>query len=136
MLGIVIIAHGRMAEEFRLTLDHIMGPQKGIATVNVGADDDLASTRADTEAAIAAVDTGCGVVVITDILGATPGNVARTCSRRDVVVIGGANIPVLLGIVQARRTACDIKEIVGRALATGHRHLVEAVCPERGMAPA
>lgn len=130
MLGIVIIGHGRMPDEFRQTLDHILGPQPGIATVNVGPNDDLDSTRAQTEAAIAAVDTGCGVVVIADILGATPGNVARTCSRPDVIVIGGANVPMLLAIAQGRRTISTLRDVVGRALATGHRHIVEAVCPE------
>jgi mannose/fructose-specific phosphotransferase system component IIA len=76
MIGIVLVTHGRLASEFRAALEHVVGPQKQIESVTIGADDDIEQRRQDIVSAAAKVDSGAGVVVLTDMFGGTPSNLA------------------------------------------------------------
>ena len=76
MIGMVLVAHGKLAAEFRAALEHVVGPQKQIASISIGAEDDMEQRRKDIIDAVKKVDTGDGVVVLTDMFGGTPSNLA------------------------------------------------------------
>ena len=76
MIGMVLVTHGHLATEFRAALEHVVGPQRDIETISIGPEDDMEQRRQDIVAAVAAVDSGNGVVLITDILGGTPSKLA------------------------------------------------------------
>src|SRR5262245_66242047 len=82
MIGVVIVTHGRLAHEFRAALEHVVGPQEQLETISIGPDDDLDERRADMLAALARVDTGNGVVVVTDMFGGTHSNLAISAMER------------------------------------------------------
>ena len=76
MIGLVIVTHGRLAQEFVSAMEHVVGPQSGVAAVCIGADDDMEQRRRDILKAVADVDTGQGVILLTDMFGGTPSNLA------------------------------------------------------------
>ena len=76
MIGMVLVTHGRLATEFRAALEHVVGPQKQLETITISPDDDMEQRRKDIIAAIHAVDGGSGVVLLTDMFGGTPSNLA------------------------------------------------------------
>ena len=80
MIGLVLVTHGRLADEFRAALEHVMGPQKQIEAVTIGADDDSDLCRSDIIEAVNRVDTGDGVAILTDMFGGTPSNLAISCN--------------------------------------------------------
>ena len=103
MIGVVIVTHGRLAEELYLALVHVVGPQEAFARVCVAADDSLDERRAEIAARIAEVDSGSGVIVITDMFGGTPCNLAVSLmSRENMEVISGANLPMLVKLAKLR----------------------------------
>jgi PTS system mannose-specific IIA component len=116
MIGMVLVTHGCLATEFRAALEHVVGPQEQLQTVTIGPEDDMEARRKDIIAAVAAVETGDGVVVLTDMFGATPSNVAQKLvdgvhSR----LVAGLNLPMLLRAVSYRHEPLDT--LVARALA-------------------
>ncbi|CAN5561287.1 PTS sugar transporter subunit IIA [soil metagenome] len=103
MIGLVLVTHGRLADEFRSALEHIVGPQDRIATVAIGADDKLEGRRTDIMTAVAAVDDGSGVIVLTDMFGGTPCNLAISLLQEDKVeVLAGLNLPMLVKLARIR----------------------------------
>ena len=103
MIGIVLVTHGRLAVEMRSATEHIVGPLRGIETVCIGPEDDVEIRRDEINAAIAKVDTGDGVVLITDMFGGTPCNLALAHLRKEKVeVLAGANLPSLIKLVELR----------------------------------
>jgi mannose PTS system EIIA component len=103
MIGLVLVTHGCLATEFRAALEHVVGPQKQIETVTIGPDDDLENRRKDILDAVCRVDTGAGVVVLTDMFGGTPSNLAISCMNgRQVEVIAGINLPMLIKLASVR----------------------------------
>jgi len=76
MIGIVIVTHGNLAQEFKLALEHIVGPQENMSAINIAADDDMEKRRLEISSAVSAVDTGSGVIILTDLFGGTPSNMA------------------------------------------------------------
>ncbi|RVA72465.1 PTS fructose transporter subunit IIA, partial [Mesorhizobium sp. M7A.F.Ca.US.006.04.2.1] len=76
MIGLVLVTHGQLATEFRHAVEHVVGPQDNFETVAIGADDDMEQRRRDIVDAVARVDTGAGVIVLTDMFGGTPSNLA------------------------------------------------------------
>ena len=103
MIGVVIVTHGRLAHEFRAALEHVVGPQEQLETISIGPDDDLDERRADMLSALARVDNGGGVVVLTDMFGGTPSNLAISAMERDnVEVIAGVNLPMLVKLAKVR----------------------------------
>ena len=104
MIGMVLVTHGRLAAEFVAALEHVVGPQPQIAAVCIGPDDDMEKRRQDILRSIAAVDTGDGAVLLTDMFGGTPSNLAiSVMDRARIEVIAGVNLPTLLDFVFAEQ---------------------------------
>ncbi len=123
MIGLVLVTHGRLAEEFVTAMVHVVGPQERIATISIGPDDDMEERRADIAAAIAAVDTGRGVIVLTDLFGGTPSNLAISLmTRGHVEVIAGMNLPMLIRLGSARKSM-KVVEAVAAAREAGRNYL-------------
>ncbi|MEE9453716.1 MAG: PTS fructose transporter subunit IIA [Paracoccaceae bacterium] len=122
MIGIVIVAHGGLAREYLAALEHVVGQQSGLVSVSIGAECNRADKRAEICAAISDVDTGDGVVIVTDMYGSTPSNLAiAACEADNRAVIYGANMPVLVKLVKARGLA--LQNAVDMALDAGHKYL-------------
>ncbi|MDR4306711.1 PTS sugar transporter subunit IIA [Chelatococcus sambhunathii] len=103
MIGLVLVTHGRLACEFRAALEHVVGPQTQIATVTIEPEDDMELRRGDIIAAVHDVNSGDGVVVLTDMFGGTPSNLAISCmDGRKVEVIAGINLPMLIKLATVR----------------------------------
>ena len=114
MIGLVLVTHGRLADEFRHALEHVVGPQKFLETVPIGADDDMEQRRQDIVGAIARADDNDGVIVLTDMFGGTPSNLAiSVMSPGKVEVIAGMNLPMLVKLSRVRVSdgmECSLKE--------------------------
>jgi mannose PTS system EIIA component len=105
MIGLVLVTHGRLATEFVTAMEHVVGPQRAIAPICIGPDDDMERRRSDIAAAIAEVDGGRGVIVLTDLFGGTPSNLAISLMQPGKIeVIAGINLPMLIRLEGARRT--------------------------------
>jgi PTS system mannose-specific IIA component len=123
MIGLVLVTHGRLAEELRSAMEHVVGPQDSVATVCIYPEDKLDSRREDIRASIGQVDQGDGVVVLTDILGGTPSNLAfQLCDHRKVEVIAGVNLPLLVKLAKIRGTE-PLAEAVQHATAAGRKYI-------------
>lgn len=106
MIGMVLVTHGRLATEFRAALEHVVGPQKCIETVTIGPDDDIEKRRKDILDAIQAADCGAGVLVLTDMFGGTPSNLAISAmDAARIDVVAGVNLPMLIKLASVRETA-------------------------------
>ena len=126
MIGLVLVTHGRLAEELRHAMEHVVGPQRAVATVCIGPDDDMERRRQDIRACISSVDQGDGVVVLTDILGGTPSNLAISlCDKRHVDVIAGVNLPLLVKLAKIRSSQ-PLAEAVNHATAAGRKYIAAA----------
>lgn len=103
MIGMVLVTHGRLAMEFRAALEHVVGPQNQLATVAIGPEDDMEQRREDIVSAVRAVDTGDGVVLLTDMFGGTPSNLAiSVMDYSHVEVVAGINLPMLIKLASVR----------------------------------
>ena len=103
MIGLVLVTHGHLAEEFVSALEHIVGPQRNVATVCIGADDDMEARRKEIISSVAKVDDGDGVVLLTDMFGGTPSNLAiSVLDQGKVEVIAGVNLPMLIKLASVR----------------------------------
>jgi PTS system mannose-specific IIA component len=123
MIGLVLVTHGRLAEEFVAALEHIVGPQQQVRSVCIGADDDVEARRGEIIQAIRDVDTGAGVVVLTDMIGGTPSNLAiSTMDRQGVEVIAGVNLPMLVKLASLRENG-EIATVVVAAQEAGRKYI-------------
>jgi PTS system mannose-specific IIA component len=124
MIGMVLVTHGRLAEELRHAMEHVVGPQQAVATVCIGPEDDMEHTRADIRRSIEAVDQGDGVVVLTDMFGGTPSNLAMqmTGDGRAIEVLAGVNLPLLVKLAKVRGTE-PLAEAVDHAKAAGRKYI-------------
>ena len=105
MIGMVLVTHGRLAAEFIAALEHVVGTQTQIEAICIGPDDDMEQRRQDIRAAIDRVDAGRGVVILTDMFGGTPSNLAISFMERSrVEVIAGINLPMLIKLASLRQT--------------------------------
>ena len=105
MIGLVLVTHGALADEFRAAVEHVVGAQEQIATICIGPDDDMEKRRQDIVDAIGAVDSGKGVVLLTDMFGGTPSNLAISLLEKDrIEVIAGINLPMLIKLASVRET--------------------------------
>ena len=126
MIGLVLVSHGRLAEELRLALDHVVGPQDNVATVCIGPEDDMEMRRADIQASISSVDKGDGVVLLTDMFGGTPSNLAISLmDRPGVEVIAGVNLPMLVKLAKVRAKQ-PLGECVDCAQMAGKKYIAAA----------
>ena len=106
MIGMVLVTHGRLATEFRAALEHVVGPQKQIETITIGPEDDMEARRHDILEAVAAVDSGQGVVLLTDMFGGTPSNLAISVMGDGLVeVVAGINLPMLIKLASVREVS-------------------------------
>ena len=123
MIGLVLVTHGRLAEEFVTAMVHVVGPQEAIATISIGPDDDMEERRADIATAIGNVDAGRGVIVLTDLFGGTPSNLAISLMERGrVEVIAGMNLPMLIRLGSARKSM-KVVDAVAAAREAGRKYI-------------
>ncbi|WP_374596818.1 PTS sugar transporter subunit IIA [Sphingosinicella sp.] len=123
MIGIVLVTHGRLAAEFVAAMEHVVGPQKNVASICIDADDDMEVRRADIAGAVKTVDTGRGVVILTDMFGGTPSNLAISLlSGGHVEVIAGVNLPMLIRLASVRGEM-KLAEAVVAAQEAGRKYI-------------
>lgn len=123
MIGLVIVTHGGLAVEFRLALEHIVGRQPQLETISIGPDDDMEARRSDILEAIRRTDTGDSVIVLTDMFGGTPSNLAiSVMDEAGVEVIAGINLPILVKLASIR-TEMPLAEAVAAAREAGRKYI-------------
>ncbi len=123
MIGLVLVTHGQLADEFRKAVEHVVGPQEKFETVAIGADDDMEQRRRDIVAAVANVDSGSGVIVLTDMFGGTPSNLAISVMEAGrVEVIAGMNLPMLIKLSSVRKSG-NIALAADEAQAAGRKYI-------------
>ncbi len=123
MIGLVLVTHGQLAEEFRNAVEHVVGPQESFETVAIGADDDMEQRRSDIVDAVARVDGGTGVIVLTDMFGGTPSNLAISVMESGKVeVIAGMNLPMLIKLSSVRKND-DMAKALSEAQAAGRKYI-------------
>lgn len=105
MIGLVLVTHGNLAEEFHHAVEHVVGPQQNFETVCIGADDDMEQRRRDIVEAVERADSGSGVIILTDMFGGTPSNLSISVMEAGrVEVIAGVNLPMLIKLSSVRAT--------------------------------
>ena len=123
MIGMVLVTHGLLATEFRSALEHVVGPQKQIATVTIGPEDDMEQRRREIVGAVRQVDSGSGVVLLTDMFGGTPSNLAISImDGASVDVVAGVNLPMLIKLASVRDT-CSLDQAVAQAQDAGRKYI-------------
>ncbi len=123
MIGMVLVTHGRLAEELIAALEHVVGPQAHIGTVNIGPDDDIEQRRVQILERVAEADQGKGVVLLTDMFGGTPSNLAISImDKAHIEVIAGVNLPMLIKLATARQTE-PLAEAALSAQAAGRKYI-------------
>jgi PTS system mannose-specific IIA component len=126
MIGIILVTHGRLAEEFVNAMEHVVGEQNHIATVCIGPQDDMEARRAEIARAIEEVDTGMGVVILTDLFGGTPSNLAISLLQKGKTeVIAGINLPMLIRLAGARKEM-DLAAAAAAARDAGRNYITIA----------
>ena len=126
MIGLILVTHGRLAEEFVSAMEHVVGPQERIATICIGPHDDMEKRRKEIAAAIRKVDTGTGSIILTDLFGGTPSNLAISLlDAGKVEVIAGINLPMLIRLAGARK-AMPVTEAVKAARDAGKTYITVA----------
>src|SRR3954465_14867227 len=104
MIGLVLVTHGRLAAEFVTAMEHVVGPQEAIEAICIGPDDNMERRRKDIAKAIGKVDQGQGVIILTDLFGGTPSNLAISLMKTEnIEVIAGVNLPMLIRLEGARK---------------------------------
>ena len=123
MIGLVLVTHGRLATEFVRALEHVVGPQEQIEAICIGPDDDMEVRRNDIAEAVEQVDDGSGVIILTDLFGGTPSNLAISLMKSEAIeVIAGVNLPMLIRLEGARKTM-DVRSAVGAAREAGRKYI-------------
>lgn len=123
MIGLILVTHGRLAQEFLVAMEHVVGKQQHIEAIAIGPNDDMEQRRADIATAIARADSGKGVIVLTDLFGGTPSNLAISLlDAGRVEVIAGVNLPMLIRLEGARRSM-NVREAVAAARDAGQKYI-------------
>lgn len=123
MIGLVLVTHGRLASEFRAALEHVMGKQTQIEAITIEPDDDIERRRQDIVDAVATVNTGGGVVILTDMFGGTPSNLAiSVMTSPDIEVVAGINLPMLVKLATVRGEV-PMEEAVVQAQDAGRKYI-------------
>lgn len=122
MIGIVIVAHGGLAREYLAAVEHVVGKQADVRTIAIGPEDDRAQKQAEICDAADAVDTGAGVVIVTDIFGGSPSNLSlRACSPTNRRILYGMNLPMLIKLAKSRGRS--VPDAVDAALLAGRKYI-------------
>jgi len=123
MIGIVLVTHGNLAGEFKNAVEHVVGPQKNIIALSIEADDHMENRRGDIAEAVQDVDTGDGVIILTDLFGGTPSNMAISMMQDDKIeVIAGINLPMLVKLVGLRENS-NLLEAAEKAQEAGRKYI-------------
>ena len=123
MIGLVIVTHGALATEFRAALEHIVGKQEQLATISIGPDDDMEQQRTNILEAVRNVDSGDGSVLLTDMFGGTPSNLAiSVMDHANVEVIAGINLPMLIKLASVR-SECSLEDAIEQAQTAGRKYI-------------
>ncbi|MCG7506502.1 PTS sugar transporter subunit IIA [Mesorhizobium retamae] len=123
MIGLVLVTHGRLADEFRLAVEHVVGPQENFETVAIGAEDDMEQRRRDIVEAVRSVDSGAGVILLTDMFGGTPSNLAISVMEAGrIEVIAGMNLPMLIKLSSVRKSE-NMVAALDEAQAAGRKYI-------------
>ena len=123
MIGMILVTHGRLAEELIATLEHVVGPQESIAAVCIGPDDDMEQHRHKIMEQTRETDNGDGVILLTDMFGGTPSNLAISVMDNVIVeVIAGVNLPMLIKLTSVR-DSLPLEEAVARAQEAGRKYI-------------
>ena len=123
MIGLVLVTHGQLASEFIRAMEHVVGPQEAIEAICIGPEDDMEARRADIARAIAAVDQGRGVILLTDLFGGTPSNLAISLMEPGrIEVIAGVNLPMLIRLEGARKVM-KVQTAVAAAREAGRKYI-------------
>jgi PTS system mannose-specific IIA component len=123
MIGLVLVSHGRLADEFKAAMEHVVGRQRQVVTICIGPDDDMEMRRLEIVEAIRTVDSGDGVVVLTDMFGGTPSNLAISAMNGGKVeVVAGINLPMLVKLASLRECN-DVENAVLRAQEAGRKYI-------------
>jgi PTS system mannose-specific IIA component len=123
MIGIVLVTHGRLAQELVAAVEHVVGPQRGVIAICIGPDDDMEQRRKDILEGVKRVDEGQGAVVLTDMFGGTPSNLAiSVMDQAKVEVIAGVNLPMLVKLASVRGTV-GLEKAVADAQEAGRKYI-------------
>lgn len=123
MIGLVLVTHGALASQFVAAMEHVVGPQRQVAAISIGPDDDMERRRKDILNAVASVDSGDGVILLTDMFGGTPSNLAiSTMDKAKVEVIAGVNLPMLIKLASVRETS-SLRQAVDQAQESGRKYI-------------
>jgi len=122
LIGIVIVAHGGLAAEYLSAVEHVVGRQKGIRAIAIAPDDDRADKQDEICDAADAVDSGAGVVLVTDMFGGSPSNLSlQACRLKNRKILYGANLPMLVKLAKSRRKS--VPDAVNAALEAGRKYI-------------
>jgi len=123
MIGLVLVTHGALASQFVAAMEHVVGPQRQVEAISIGPDDDMERRRKDILSAVASVDSGDGVILLTDMFGGTPSNLAiSTMDKAKVEVIAGVNLPMLIKLASVRDTS-NLRQAVDQAQESGRKYI-------------
>ena len=123
MIGLVIVTHGGLAVEFRAALEHIVGPQTQLETVSIGPEDDMEARRTEILDAVRSTETGDGVIILTDMFGGTPSNLAiSVMDEAKVEILAGINLPILVKLA-GLRDETPLDAAVTRARVAGRKYI-------------
>jgi PTS system mannose-specific IIA component len=123
MIGLVLVTHGRLADEFLSALEHVVGEQPKVETISIGPEDDMEVRRGDILQAVARADDNDGVIILTDMFGGTPSNLAISLMETGrVEVIAGVNLPMLIKLASLR-TDTSLTEAVEQAQEAGRKYI-------------
>ena len=123
MIGMVLVTHGRLAEELIAALEHVVGPQSNVTAVCIGPDDDMEQRRAEILESVSKADEGDGVVLLTDMFGGTPSNLAiSVMEKANVEVLAGVNLPMLIKLASVRKTE-KLVDAVQSAQEAGRKYI-------------
>jgi PTS system mannose-specific IIA component len=125
MIGLVLVTHGRLAAEFLAATEHVVGAQPRVEAICIEADDDMEMRRADIAAAVRRCDAGQGVIMLTDLLGGTPSNLAISLMGPNIDVIAGVNLPMLIKLSSVRKTM-SVTAAVDAAQEAGRKYIAVA----------
>ena len=123
MIGLVLVTHGKLAEEFRNALEHVVGPQKLLETVSIGPEDDMDQRRMDIIEAVSQVEDGQGVIILTDMFGGTPSNLSiSVMDGGHTEVIAGVNLPMLIKLASVRNEN-NMEKALAEAQDAGRKYI-------------
>jgi PTS system mannose-specific IIA component len=126
MIGMILVTHGKLAEEFVHAMQHVVGRQDAVETVCIGPNDDMERRRKEISDAVKAVDSGTGVIILTDLFGGTPSNLAISLMKAGhVEVIAGINLPMLIRLAKARNSL-SVREAAMAARDAGRNYITIA----------